>query len=357
MRVLRFLMLLSFAVLSAVMCSNPQPSYFVPQEEMVYVYEQVNTPVKHGIVVFPEDTTLYADSPGVFRHDGKWYMTWIAFDGKGYETWLSESGDLLHWTNLGKILSYRDGWWDCWQRAGYPALQDMEWGGSYELEQYDGKYWMSYLAGDTSGYEAGVLTVGMACSDSLNAVREWETFDAPVLSPRDEECQWFERETQYKSHIIHDRNLLTGHEFVMYYNARGVNPADSIKAERIGMAFSDDMRTWTRYEGNPVLGHGDSRITGDPQIQKIGDLYVMFYFRAFTREKPYLAYNCFACSRDLIHWYDWEGEDLIYPTEDYDCVYAHKSWVVRWDGVTYHFYCACDDRNHRGIAVATSLDK
>ena len=95
-------------------------------------------------------------------------------------------------------------------------------------------------------------------------------------------------------------------------------------------------------------------ITGDPQIQKIGDLYVMFYFRAFDPSRPYQAYNSFACSRDLIHWYSWEGEDLIYPSEPYDNVFAHKSYVVRWEGVTYHFYCAVNDRDERGIAVATS---
>jgi len=327
----------------------------VTQEEMADIYPQLQTPVKHGIVIHPSDTTLLTDSPGVFRHKGIWYMTYIGFDGKGYETYLAKSENLTDWEILGKVLSYREGAFDQYQRAGYPALQDMKWGGNYELQKYQGKYWMTYIAGDQTGYEAGVLSVGLANSEHPNLAQEWETLDRPVISPNDNDAQWFERITQYKSHIIMDKRKVSGHKFLMYYNAKGVNPADSLIAERIGLAYSDDLLSWTRYEDNPVLMHGgNGNITGDPQIQKIGNLYVMFYFRAFDPQKPYKAYNTFACSRDLIHWFDWEGEDLIYPTEDYDCVFAHKSWVVRWEGVTYHFYCACDDKGHRGIALATS---
>lgn len=37
----------------------------------------------------------------------------------------------------------------------------MIWGGSYEWEKYDDKYWMSYFGGDSKGYEVGVLLIGM----------------------------------------------------------------------------------------------------------------------------------------------------------------------------------------------------
>lgn len=327
----------------------------VSREEMEAVYQEVKTPVKHGLVVTPSDPECKSDSPSVFRYEGKWYMTWIVFDGKGYETWLSESDDLLNWTTLGRILSYTNDSWDKFQRAGYIALQDTEWGGSYELGRFDGHYWMSYLGGCNPGYETEPLMIGLASTDTPDKAREWHTEDAPVLSPLDADSQWFEKRTQYKSTIIEDKERLTGHRFVIYYNAKGMNSGNGYTAERIGMAFSDDLKHWERYKGNPILAHEtDHTITGDPQIQKIGRLYVMFYFRAFDPDKPYKAYNTFACSRDLIHWYDWQGEDLIYPSEPYDNLFAHKSHVVRWNGVTYHFYCAVDDSNRRGIAVATS---
>ena len=69
----------------------------------------------------------------------------------------------------------------------------------------------------------------------------------------------------------------------------------------------------------------------------------------FTPDTPGIA-----CSRDLIHWSEWKGADLIYPSKAYDNLYAHKSYVVRWKDVTYHFYCAVNESGERGIALATS---
>jgi len=57
-----------------------------------------------------------------------------------------------------------------------------------------------------------------------------------------------------------------------------------------------------------------------------------------------------------VHWTDWEGEDLITSSEDYDGRFAHKSSVIYYNGVVYHFYCAVNNKDQRGIAVATSKD-
>ena len=116
------------------------------------------------------------------------------------------------------------------------------------------------------------------------------------------------------------------------------------------------MMHWKRYPESPVLDHPQGRITGDAQIVKIGKLYVMFYFGAFWEGKQAQAFNRFACSYDLKHWTDWTGDDLIAPSEPYDNLFAHKSFVLHYKGVVYHFYCAVNDRDQRGIAVATSRD-
>jgi len=47
---------------------------------------------------------------------------------------------------------------------------------------------------------------------------------------------------------------------------------------------------------------------------------------------------------------------LIKPSESYDNLYAHKSFLVKNKNVVYHFYCAVNQRGQRGIAVATSKD-
>jgi hypothetical protein len=97
-------------------------------------------------------------------------------------------------------------------------------------------------------------------------------------------------------------------------------------------------------------------ITGDAVIQKINDVWVMFYFGAFWEGRKNETFNRFACSYDLVHWTDWNGDDLVKSSETYDAKYAHKSFVVKYKAVVYHFYCAVDAKDHRGIAVATSKD-
>ena len=206
---------------------------------------------------------------------------------------------------------------------------------------------MTYLGGNTAGYESGTLKVGLATSPSLTEAERWETKAKPILSPEDEDASWFENNTIYKSLVIRDSSKYTGYPFVMYYNAKG----DTANYESIGMAVSDDMNKWQRYGENPVITRRNG-ICGDAQIAKIGDLYVMFYFGAFWKPG---AFERFACSYDLIHWTDWEGEDLIAPSEAYDKEFAHKPWVIKWNGVVYHFYNAVGS-NGRVIALATSRD-
>jgi len=330
---------------------------------MEEVYEEVKTPHKYGLVIAPQSNQEKMDCPTIFRRGDKWYMTYLRYDGKsgkdgrGYETWLAESDNLLEWKTLGRLLSFRDGKWDEDQRGGYPSLIDHHWGGSYELNSYDDKYWMTYIGGAETGYETGPLKIGVAYTEKDPTVaHEWKAFDRPAMSPEEKDAQWFEKIIQYKSSVFRDENGTFGKPFVMFYNAGGINPENDIKAERVGIAYSDDMVNWERYPGNPVLSHEEG-ITGDAHIQKMDDLYVMFYFGAFRTDRKYKAYNTFAASYDLVNWTDWTGEDLIIPSKDYDNLFAHKSYLIKQEGVVYHFYCAVNEHDQRGIAVAVSEPK
>ena len=336
----------------------------VPQSRMEQIYEEAKTPYKYGLAVAPADNKHKIDCPTVFREGDKWYMTYVVYngksglDGRGYETWIAESDNLLEWRTLGRVLSYRDGFWDCNQRGGFPALPDMEWGGSYALQTYKGKHWMTYLGGEGTGYESvnKPLYIGLAWTDRpLGSAHEWQAQDKPVMSIHDKDAQWWEKLTQYKSVVYWDKEKTLGAPFVMFYNAAGRHPETDLKAERVGIALSKDMKKWKRYPGNPVFAHeADGTITGDAHIQKMGDVYVMFYFSAFEPSRKYKAFNTFAASYDLVHWTDWKGADLIIPSKDYDELFAHKSYVVKHNGVVYHFYCAVNDAEQRGIAIATS---
>lgn len=316
----------------------------VSEATMQKVYEEIKTPFKYGIVFQHPDTTKLIDSPTIFREGDSWHMTYIVFDGQGYETWLAESSDLLHWESKGKILSFTENTWDANQKAGYVSLVNYDWGGDYGVEKYNDRYWMTYLGGNTTGYEAGVLKVGLADTKNLTAIDKWNTNNAPILSPEDDGVRWFEDKTLYKSLVIKDTLLHTGHEYVMYYNAKGKGDFESI-----GMAVSEDMKSWKRFGEDPVITRNKG-ICGDAQIAKINDVYVMFYFGAFWKPG---AFERFACSYDLINWTDWQGPDLVAPSESYDNEYAHKPWVIKWNHVVYHFYNAVGDQG-RVIALATS---
>ena len=79
-----------------------------------------------------------------------------------------------------------------------------------------------------------------------------------------------------------------------------------------------------------------------------------FYFGAGWG-KGARAFDTFAVSRDLVHWQKWAGPNLISPTESWDATYAHKPWLLKHDGVVYHFYCSVAGDN-RAIALATSRE-
>lgn len=331
----------------------------VSQQEMQQLYDEIKTPYKYGLVLTPTDNSLKMDCPTVFRKGHKWYMTYIVFGGRGYETWLAKSNDLLHWQTLGRLMSFTDSTnWDGNQKAGYNALVDTKWGGSYTLKKFKGNYWMSYIGGAATGYEAGDLSIGMAYTDGdPTTVHEWKRKPTPILTTKDKDTRWWENRKLYKSTVIEDKDRLTGHPFVMYYNANGDSAQNNVKTrwfERIGMAVSDDMLNWQRFEKEPVMQHPVG-ITGDAVLQKIGDTWVMFYFGAFWQGRKD-AFDRFAASKDLVHWTDWTGPDLISPSESYDDLYAHKPFVLKYKGVVYHFYCATNKKEQRGIAVATSVD-
>ena len=258
----------------------------VSQEKMEKVFQEIHATHKYGLVVTAPTAEQMTDSPSIFRKGDTWYMYYIIFDGRGYETWMATSKNLLDWQTVGRVMSFSAKTdWDSNQKAGYLSLIDTKWGGSYNIEPYDGRYWMSYLGGNSTGYEAGTLAVGMAyTTEEPTSAMEWQRLAEPVLSPEDKDARWWDNSKIYKSTVIRDKKQLTGHKFVMYYNAKG-------NAERIGMAVSDDMTNWKRYGTEPVLDHNRG-ITGDAYLQRMGKLWVMFYFgHNWSKETANKAWN------------------------------------------------------------------
>jgi len=325
----------------------------VDTNRLQQIYDEVKTPFKYGVVLKGDSTNELVDCPSIFRDGSHWYMLYVAISNKvGYQTFLAKSDDLLHWQKLGKILSHtQTNNWDAWQSDGGIALEDCRWDGSHKLEKFDGRYWLSYIGGARQGYETDPLSMGVAWTKKPTAAKEWTRLDEnPVLGPKQPDARSFETRTLYKSQIIHDEKSSLGWPFVMYYNGKYKNGY-----EQIGMAVSRDMTNWSRYGTNSVVVNGEAKkngMSGDPQIVKMGDTWVMFYFGAGWQPR---AFDTFAASYDLVHWSKWTGPHLIEPSEPYDKTYAHKPWILKWRGVVYHFYCAVGDQG-RVLALATSKD-
>lgn len=322
-------------------------------EEMVAIYERVKTPYKWGAVMKLDGRLT--DSPSVFYYDGAWYMYFISIAeecyGSGYESHIAKSADLLHW-EIVETLFTRDnlGRWDSRQCAGYIAFMDPVWGGENTPHRVNGKYYMSYLGGGGDGYEPDPLFMGLASSDA--PLGGFSRFPEPILRPDDGDIRTGEERTLYRSYMFEDTEGMTGYRYVNVYN--GKNTDDR---ERIYLAVSNDGEVWERYGDRAVIDDladcPTNRISGDAQIVRMGDVYVMFYFRIIDGEG---GYDTFAASRDLIHWTRWGGEPLIEPSEPWDNVHAHKPWIIRHGGVVYHYYCAVNDRGERFIALATSKE-
>lgn len=342
MRIL-YLLLICCVATSTVRAEVP-----ISASELQAVFDEVKTPYKYGVLLEPEKGQ-FLDCPNVFRYGDAWYMVYVTITDKvGYETCLARSEDLLNWVQLGKILPFADEGWDKWQADGSIALVEPTWGGSANVQSFKGKYWLSYFGGAKRGYETDPLSIGMAWTTEPGLSKPWHRLsENPVLTPDHPNAREFEQATLYKSHILWDKSESLGAPFIMYYNAKQQGPW----IERIGMATSHDMVHWQYYGQEPVIDNGKG-ISGDPQIVRMGDLWVMFYFGAGWQPG---AFDTFAASRDLVHWTKWTGPNLIEPSKPWDKTFAHKPWLLKHEGVVYHFYCAVAGDN-RTIALATSVD-
>ena len=305
---------------------------------------------RNGKILWEEGANI--DCPNVFqKKDGTFAMVYAKHvpgaEREGYETWLAESKDLIHWETAGKLLAHKESGWDCLQADGSVCLLDTDWEGDHSVHTYDGKYWMTYIGGCLPGYEPDPLKMGIAYSGTLEPGSFTQLPD-PILTSGDPDARPFERTTLYKSNVLFDKEETLGYPFVMYYNAK----EGKYSIERIGMAVSRDMVHWKRYGKDCVLSNEIEdrwNIAGDPQVIRYQDLWVMHYFVA----RDGMAYDTFACSRDMVNWTKWDGEPLVKPTESYDKLFAHKPYVLKYNGIVYHFYCAVGEKG-RGIALAAS---
>lgn len=274
------------------------------------------------------------DNMRICRHNGKFYCFYIGFDGSGYRTALATSDDLLHWEKKGVVLDAGSGRpWDTNGRAISCLLCDIDLYGNRELIKHDGKYWMFYHAYPGVGYEVGAAANGLAWSTDENLL-EWHCEPEPVFEKGEKGC--WDGDGMYSVWIVPKKD-----EFYLYYNGRKDQRVGW--HEQVGMAFSDSLKNWTRYEGNPVLrvtpNHWDSMFSCGQHVlyDSKNKCWVMFYC-GFDWEH---AQEGVAVSENMFDWRKYE-KPIITNGElgSIDSTHAHKPCIIYDNGILYHFYCA-----------------
>jgi len=324
--------------------------------------DKLKTPIKYdSIIISPshksgEFDSHAVDTPFVFRYNNKFYMTFIGWDSIGYRTGLASSTNLIHWENEGIIINRGEkGSTTQYNAALSWILRDNELYGNQGLKKVHGKYIGSYHSYPRPGYEGGSASIGLCLSSNL---RDW-VLEEPFFFCTDGD-DW-EKGGLYKSCIVKNEST-----YYMFYNAknRDIWPWK----EQIGLATSNDLKNWSRYEHNPVIKTGkkglfDDIFAADPSVYKIDDTWVMFYYGLSSDGH---ARNSVAFSKDLIHW-DKSKTILvdIGTTNSIDSQFAHKPSLFYNNGTLYHYYCAVsrhgmkklgeiENIETRGIAVAMS---
>lgn len=274
------------------------------------------------------------DNMRICRHNGKFYCFYIGFDGKGYRTAMAVSEDLLHWEEKGVVLDTGSGHpWDNNGRAISSLLCDIDLYGNRELIRYEGKYWMFYHAYPGVGYEVGAAVNGLAWTTDEDLL-DWHCEEAPVFEKGKPGC--WDGGGLYSTWIVpHDGS------YMLYYN--GKENTDGGWHEQVGLAFSDTLHGWKRYENNPVLkvtpDHWDSMFSCGQHVlyDSRQDRWVMFYcgFDGIH------AQDGVAISADMLHWTKCTEPILPYGRPgELDCTHAHKPCMIYHDGCLWHFYCA-----------------
>lgn len=311
------------------------------------------TPFKYGKLVLEKSSdpdafdAKFVDCPFVFSANDRFYMTYIGFDGRGYQTGLAESHDLVNWTRVGLILR-RDPANPIFRYniAMMCILRENQLWSPGRLTKVGGRYLGAWHAYPNEGMEAGPAVIGLAWSDDL---LHWE-LELPCLFPKDG-AAW-ERGGLYKPYLVRE-----GDTYYLFYNAK---TEQTPWLEQTGVATSRDLKTWTRFDGNPLITVGakgavDDRFASDPAVFRHGKDWALYFYGLSTDHK---ARELLALGRDPFHIAK-TGQIMIDagPPGTVDDTYAHKPSLIAHDGVLYHFYCAVSGKwpnDVRGISVAGS---
>jgi len=332
----------------------------VAADRSVVTPQSLETLYKYGKLVLSAsaDATAFdsksVDCPFVFRHGDRFLMAYIGYDGTGYQTGLASSTNLVDWERQGCILR-RDPQSEVtrYNIAMNWILRENDVRSAGNLRKIHERYLGAYHAYPNAGYESGPAVIGLCWSKDLF---HWE-LDPPCLHPEDG-ADW-EKGGLYKPCIVEYDG-----KFYLFYNAK----TETLPAaqgggwhEQTGVATSQDLKTWVRYSGNPILRNGpkgswDDRFVSDPCVLRYAGGWAIFYYGLSSNKGK--ARDLLAIGSDLFH--PVKTDSILVdagPPGSVDDDFAHKPSIVTYEGDLYHFYCAVSGKypnDVRGISVARS---
>ncbi len=127
-------------------------------------------------------------------------------------------------------------------------------------------------------------------------------------------------------------------KFVMYYFG---DTDGSPESSAIGIAISDDLKTWTRYSGNPVLGPGarnewDGLFVESPSVAYAWGQYWMVYTGVDTLWRTRIG---LAVSPDGFQWTKFPGNPIIKPEHPWESL-GTATPTILFDGNSLKiWYC------------------
>ncbi len=297
------------------------------------------------------DNVQMTDAPTVFQLPGdhRWYMTFIGFYGQGYQSFVAESEDLLRWYNIRLAMGFgpEDEFDHGGVCLGAYLYQSYDITAPRLLKKYRGQFWSLYGAYPRQGgYELRPGCEGIACSDDGLVWRR--AANEPILSIYQSDCGQWERACIYQPWLMEFQG-----KFYNFYNAAHGS------VEQTGVAFSDDLLTWRRFDNNPVIRNGSAgsyheQFCSDPKVCRDQDHWTLFFFGVDRGG----AHIMTAFSNDLLTWIV-DPEPLYYKAggnpSGLDKQYAHKTALVfdPKNETYYLFYRAVGERG-RGIGLITS---
>lgn len=126
---------------------------------------------------------------------------------------------------------------------------------------------------------------------------------------------------------------------------------------QIGLAESDDLVTW-RKRGVVLKPEQEWEAGGlfQPYLLRHRSTFYLFY-NARAAEAPHAEQTGLATSRDLKSWTKWPENPVLRtgPSGAWDSLFASDPWIERIDGRWHLFYYGFDGR-HAQEGVATSTD-